>query len=113
VCGSIPGRCGLDVVEDRLKDKAAALVENLPQVFLEVESGNRGDRPDEKAGGERSHLLAEAKAGLRRQNGDRLKFLTNNRSRGEGENDRLDHGGRFSLERSGPRGPRVLQPSFS
>jgi len=75
-----------DLVEDRLKDEAAALVEELPQVFLEVECGCGGDRPTEKAGSQRGDPLAQDKAGLGGAVEDGLKLLDKSAGQAEGEN---------------------------
>ena len=110
--GSVLGRLGFDVIEDRLKDEAATFVKDQPEPVLEFQSGSGGDGLTEKAAGEGIELLAERKTGLPRPCEDRLKVLNDNRSRDDGQNDRLHQGGRLSRGRTGPCGPGGLATFF-
>jgi hypothetical protein len=50
---------------------------------------------------------------LRRQGKDGLELLKDKRSHGDGQNDRLGHGGGLSREGTGTAWSLGLQPSFS
>ena len=105
VFGSVLGMARLDVVEGRLNDQTAALIQEQAEAVLEVKSGSGGDGCTEKPDGEGGDLLAHAKAGLGSFGENGLKFLKNRSSQGDGQNARLNHGGCLSREGKRDRGP--------
>ena len=102
----------LDVVEGRLNDQTAALIQEQAEAVLEVKSGSGGDGCTEKPDGEGGDLLAHAKAGLGSFGENGLKFLKNRSSQGDGQNARLNHGGCLSREGKRDRAVPVLAIFF-
>ena len=96
--GCVLGILWLNLIEDGLQDEAAALIQELSQVFLEMESGKRGDRPTEKPANQGADALAQVKAGLARRVEAEFELLDNSAGQEEGRNRRLCHGGCLSLE---------------
>jgi hypothetical protein len=113
VFGGVLGHLWLDMVDDRLQNESATRIEEVPKSFLEVQSGSGSGGLSKKTRGELGDLLLEAKAGLRRQSKDGLELLKDNRSRGDGQNDRLGHGGGLSREGTRTVWSQGVHPSFS